>query len=467
MAGALLSSPTFSLQPSGKQVATASNYLGSASFDFMNQYLPEIYEQEFEKYGNRTVSSFLRLVSAELPFTSDLIKWTEQGRLHTKYVSVGTAASATDDTAIFQVNDSITSGIAIRKGQTVLVSQNDGSGSNKGIVTNVDLQNDQFTVAFYEAGGLVTAGTGLGNADVTVMIYGSEFAKGDAAMAGKIESETEIFDVKPIIIKDHYDVNGSDMAQIGWVEVTMEDGGAGYLWYLKSAGETRLRFEDYMETSVVEAVPAEAGSGAISTVEGTDGMLYAIEQGGNVWSGGNPNTLSEFDAIVKRLDKQGAIEENVFFNNREFGFDIDDMLAAQNSYGAGGTSFGLFQNDEKMALNLGFTGFRRGYDFYKNDWKYLNDASMRGDLPSDNVNAVMVPAGTKTVYDQVLGKNATRPFLHVRYRKSETEDRRYKTWTHGGAGGNETDGTDVMNVEFLTERALCTMGRNNFLLVKE
>ena len=28
------------------------------------------------------------------------------------------------------------------------------------------------------------------------------------------------------------------------------------------------------------------------------------------------------------------------------------MLAAQNSYGAGGTSYGLFDNDEEMALNL-------------------------------------------------------------------------------------------------------------------
>jgi hypothetical protein len=57
---------------------------------------------------------------------------------------------------------------------------------------------------------------------------------------------------------------------------------------------------------------------------------------------------------------------------------MDDMLAAQNSYGAGGTSYGLFDNDEEMALNLGFSGFRRGYDFYKTDWKYLNDPTMRG-----------------------------------------------------------------------------------------
>jgi hypothetical protein len=39
----------------------------------------------------------------------------------------------------------------------------------------------------------------------------------------------------------------------------------------------------------------------------------------------------------------------MYFLDREFGFDIDDMLAAQNSYGAGGTSYGLFDNDKDMA----------------------------------------------------------------------------------------------------------------------
>ena len=113
---------------------------------------------------------------------------------------------------------------------------------------------------------------------------------------------------------------------------------------------------------------------------GSEGIFYAVENRGNVWSGGIPSTLADFDSIIGRLDKQGAIEENVLFVNREMSFDIDDMLAAQNSYGAGGTSYGLFDNDEQMALNLGFTGFRRGYDFYKSDWKYLNDPTMRGDL---------------------------------------------------------------------------------------
>lgn len=472
MAGSLQATPGFDLQPSSEQVALSTNYI--TNFDFLNQYLPDTYEKEFERYGNRTVSGFLRMVGAEMPSNSDLIKWAEQGRLHTKYTDVGTAALVNADTAIFQVNDNLAVGtgsantIAIRVGQTVLIDQNGGTGSNKAIVTAVDLPNDQFTVAFYEAGGLVTAGTGLGNADVTVMIYGSEFKKGTNGMVGSLEAEDVIFETSPIILKDKYAVNGSDMAQIGWIEVTTENGATGYLWYLKSEHETRLRFDDYLETSMLEAVPAEAAGGAVAAgFKGTEGIFYVIENRGNVWSGGIPSTLADFDSIIGRLDKQGAIEENVLFVNREMSFDIDDMLAAQNSYGAGGTSYGLFDNDEQMALNLGFTGFRRGYDFYKSDWKYLNDPTMRGDLSSGGINGMLVPAGSTTVYDQVLGKNAKRPFLHIRYRASETEDRRYKTWITGSAGGAMNSDLDAMEVHFLSERAVCTMGANNFFLFED
>ena len=473
MAGAVQATPGFALQPSAEQVPLATNYI--TNFDFLNQYLPDTYEKEFERYGNRTIASFLRLVGAEMPSNSDLIKWAEQGRLHTKYTNCASAAAAAADTATITVSDALVPGtgsIAIRVGQTVVISDNAGSGMNKGIVTSVNTGAGTFDVAYYEAAGQV-GGAGLTR---TVFIYGSEFKKGTNGMVGSLEADDVIFDNSPIIIKDKYAVSGSDMAQIGWVEVTTENGASGYLWYLKSEHETRLRFDDYLETAMIEAVPAEAASGAIAAGgdvgnKGSEGIFYVVENRGNVWGGGNPAALADFDAVISRLDKQGSIEENVIFVDREFSFDIDDMLAAQNSYGAGGTSYGLFDNDKDMALNLGFTGFRRGYDFYKSDWKYLNDPTMRGGLPtganSGRVNGLLVPAGSTTVYDQILGKNAKRPFLHVRYRASETEDRRYKTWITGSAGGAATSSLDAMEVHFLSERAVCTLGANNFFLFQE
>lgn len=477
MAGQVLSTPGFQLQPSAEQVPLATNYI--TNFDFLNQYLPDTYEKEFERYGNRTIASFLRLVGAEMPSNSDLIKWSEQGRLHTKYTNCATDGSAADDTATITVNDTLSPGtgaIAVREGQTVFISANNGSGFNKGLVTAVDTANGTFDVAYYEAGGQV-----FGNTTLTVFVYGSEFKKGTSGMKGSLESDPLIFENSPIILKDKYAVSGSDMAQIGWIEVEHE-GGVGYLWYMKSEHETRLRFEDTIETAMIEAVPAEAGSGVKTQTsntevgnKGSEGIFYSVENRGNVWGGGNPTTLADFDSVISRLDKQGAIEENVIFNDRNFGFDIDDMLASLNGFNgtsaANAASFGLFDNDVDMALNLGFSGFRRGYDFYKSDWKYLNDPTMRGGLPSGassgKVNGLLVPAGSTTVYDQILGKNAKRPFLHVRFRASETEDRRYKTWITGSAGGAQTSDLDAMEVHFLSERAVCTLGANNFFLFQE
>jgi hypothetical protein len=461
-----LNTPGYSLTPSAAKTPLATNYI--SDFNFLNQYLPDTYEQEFERYGNRTIASFLRNVSAEIPSASDLIKWSEQGRLHTKYTNVQTAAIAGSDTATWTVtpSDSTVTSCNFRKGQTVFLSANTGTASDKAVIITEPV-GFTFEVAYYAGAGQTIAA----NTVSTAFVYGSEFKKGTTGMEGSLEAQFQSFEVKPVIIKDKYAVSGSDMAQIGWVEVSTENGGSGYLWYMKSEHETRLRFEDQLEMMMVEHEEAGTGSGAAayfgSTNAGSQGMFAAIRDRGNIWSAGNPTNLADFDLVVNRLDKQGAIAENTLFVDRQFSFNIDDMLAAQNSYGSNGTSYGLFDNDKDMALNLGFTGFRRGYDFYKTDWKYLNAADLRGGITGGQVNGVLVPAGTTSVYDEVVGKNMKRPFLHIRYRANEAEDRKMKTWITGSAGGATNSSLDAMEVHFLSERALCTLGANNFVIFQD
>ena len=214
--------------------------------------------------------------------------------------------------------------------------------------------------------------------------------------------------------------------------------------------------------------------GATGNETGSEGLFAAIEARGNITTGvtgvNSATDLAEFDAILNEFDKQGAIEEYMMFVNRATSLAMDDMLASMNSYGAGGTSYGVFDNDEDMALNLGFSGFRRGsYDFYKSDFRYLNDKATRGGINAaagaNAIRGVMIPAGTSTVYDQSLGKNLKRPFLHVRYRASQTDNRKMKTWTTGSVGA-ATSALDAMEIHFLSERCLVTQGANNFMLMK-
>ncbi len=466
-------SPTFgSIKPSQKQQILESNYLnftdGSGN-DFAQQYLPEIYEQEVERYGNRTLSGFLRMVGAEMPMTSDQVVWSEQNRLHVAYEGV-TVATATTLTFALGGSGSTFVDNVISKDQTIVVMDPANGLEVTAIVTGVvnTASLATLTVATYTGGDLDDTFNVL-DTDLKIFVYGSEFAKGtgDADLKSITPSFTQ-FSNSPIIIKSKYAISGSDTAQIGWVEVATEDGTGGYLWYLKAESETRLRFEDYLEMSVVEGTLAAAGSGALAAgKKGTEGLFAAIKSRGNVYSAFAPASgdLSQFDDILKNLDTQGAIEENMLFLNRGTSILIDDMLAGVNSYGTGGTSYGLFENSEDMALNLGFSGFRRGsYDFYKTDWKYLNDASTRGGVADAGIEGVLVPAGTSTVYDQILGTNIRRPFLHVRYRASQTDDRRMKSWLTGSVGGAYTSDLDAMEVHFLSERCLCVQGANNFVL---
>jgi hypothetical protein len=468
MAGSLGGS--YSLTPTPEKVALPGNYLKSSDFNFLNQYLPDLIEEEFERFGQQTIASFLRMASAEIPSDSDLIKWSEEGRLHTKYQNL-TASAFGSGAETFTV---AAGSVNFRVNEVVLLSSETvASEKAHGIISAVTTTT--FTVEYYED---TTSGTPFATttgANITAFVYGSEFQKGDTGISGSLDSDNDIYEVKPVIIKDLFEVSGSDMAQISWIHV---DNGAdmnGYLWYLKSESDTRKRFEDKLEMMMIEHIEAESGSGAETYLggsgggaAGTEGMFQAIENRGNLWTGGYPTAMADYDDILKRLDKQGAIEQNALFINRDMSLATDNMLAAQNSYGVGGTSYGIFDNDEDMALNLGFTGFRRGtYDFYKTDWKYLNDASTRGALVGGNKNGVLVPAGETSVYDEVLGQDMKRPFLHCRYRQSKTESRKYKTWITGSAGGAATSDLDAMQVNFLSERALCTLGANNFVLFQD
>jgi len=445
------------------------NYLSVADMTFAQQFLPEVYEKEVERYGKRTVGGFLRMVGAEMPMASDRVVWSEQGRLHIAYTDLN--SNNADANTASQIT-SLPTGHLLGAGMTIVVS--DGTNTAKARVTSVTA--NAATIAVYgEANAILP--TGLDNTSddsISIFVFGSEYKKGEGDVGNSFDASFTTFDNKPIILRDKYSVKGSDVAQIGWVEVTTEAGTGGYLWYLKSEHEARLRFEDYLEMSMVEAEKAGAAGADMGTgIEGTEGMFEAIGTRGLVYSGavfdgaGSGEGLEEFDTILHELDKQGAIEENMMFLNRTTALEIDNMLAAQNSYGAGGTSFGVFENSEEMALNLGFSGFRRGsYDFYKTDWKYLNDSATRGGLQAD-IEGVIVPAGTSTVYDEQLGQNISRPFLHVRYRANEAEDRRMKSWVTGSVGGNYTSAVDEMNVHFLSERALCVQAANNFVLLKK
>jgi len=319
-----------SINPMPSQVTVQDNYIDFntvAGGQWAQQYLPELYEQEVERFGNRTLSGFLRMVGAEMPMTSDQVIWTEQNRLHVAYDNCAVTAGG-KAWPLFRVTITPPAGAAatsgIRPGNTILISDNaTGLVTLKALVEDInDVGTNGYTIECHAYEGAALAGA-LGGT-CSLFVYGSEFPKGVDGMSGAIEPNVTTFTNSPIILKDNYELSGSDTAQIGWIEVATEDGTSGYLWYLKAESETRLRFEDYMEMAMVEGelnanaanfsfTTVNGAAGSNQAIKGTEGLFAALESRGNVYSGfagaaaPGSGALADFDAILQQLDKQGAI----------------------------------------------------------------------------------------------------------------------------------------------------------------
>ena len=491
---------------SGYSAQTPGNYVDVFGFDNAPQStdLPQIYEREVTIYGNRTLMGFLRMIGSEMPTNSQQIRWAEQRRLHVFYNRVRRVGANTSTFDIYAsdaavtVGDDVIAAHAVREQDKVLLGRTDGVGSAiLCIVTDVTAAGRVTLNAYTGADdaqfdGLQAVNTTVVQ-DLSILVVGSEFGKASDSRDRIIQPEYDTYTNSTVIMRDTYAVNGTDANQIGWVEVADENGVQGKYWYVKGKSETMTRWNDYLETAILEdrkpatgstvtagkqatnTTVAQTGTARAQLTSGSEGLFEAIENRGNVATGGfassngpgtiaGTNFLSDLDRIVDVLDAEGNIEENLFYLGRDQSLNFDDGMAAQNNNGANNTAWGLFNNSEKMGLSFGFSSVRRGsYDFYKKDWKYLNQVDGRGSF--GGVSGVSVPMGTKSVYDQ-YGANLSMPFATINYLAAPNHSRQNMSWAHGGLAPTPTSGVDELRLEFLTERCLCLKGANNFILFR-
>ena len=442
----LKATPTYSVTPSSKKVPLKTNYI--SVFDYSSQAEPETHEKIAKIYGQQSVSGMLYMLGHESSMASDKFIWTEEGRLHTVYQTVTRSGDVfTQANHVFRV------------GETVHLSN--GTAKRRGVISAVD--TNTFTVEAYKNSGF----TALGTTDIIAFVDGSEFVKGSDGMKGSLSTDFTILDNKPIILKDKFEVNGSDVAQISWVQT--DEG--GYLWFLQDQIDTRRRWEDRLELALINGEAAEAGSAAEANgTTGTEGLFEAVRTRGNSYQG-IADDLGDWDTILKRFDAQGKIQDYTFYVDRDQSLAIDNMLGELNAGHADGISYGIFDNSKDMSVNLGFKGFTRGsYNFFKSDWKVLNDPTLLGAVDAQaKVRGMLIPVGTKEVYEGAYngngtGSKITTPFLQCMYRASSADNRKYKTWLTGNIFGVHTDDEDVMRENHLSERMLNTVGGNNFMI---
>tara|TARA_R100000734_G_C3318216_1_gene112155 strand:+ start:2298 stop:3731 length:1434 start_codon:yes stop_codon:yes gene_type:complete len=420
-----------------------------------------------ETYGDQGITGFLKLTGAiNAGGQSDQIDWWEMGRRHkTLAYTAGNTTIGASGVNVTITDSAVTEAV---QAQDVLMDVGTGArfivksgGFGTGSAADVVLIKLDGTAAVEDTDIDASAGG-------TLIKIGNMYAQGTNQPTAFDEPGVRRYSNPFMIVKDRYEVNGSQATNIGWVNI----GGGEYRWFMKGEQEARARFEDRRELMMLFGEKND-GSGAQAlddNLAGSEGYFSAIQDRGIQVSNANANPLdsfSEFDDIIMELDKQGAPSEYAMYVNRKQDLAIDDMLATglATSVTAGlPGQFGAFNNDADMAVKLGFKSFTRGgYTFHKHDWKLLNDPTLLG--ASNFIQGAMIPM--TQVADARSGMKA--PALAMYYKEANGYSREMEHWVTGSILGHTNNGdvgSDNAVFHYRSEIALCVRGANQHVMIK-
>jgi hypothetical protein len=445
-------------------------------FDFIDEVnAPDIRANLIKTFGDQGITGFLKLTGAvNNAGTADEVTYWEEARLHQRQTGlVKTTAGAAAKSFIIdgvhahggtgydeQSEDASVKALVAREGDILLAN-----GSDRCIVTDVTINSTtgaaEITCHTLLNGGLSAQLTA--DAALDLPIVGNMFEQGSDQPSRFLESNVVKRTNPYAIVKETYKVSGSQATNIGYIDL----GGGDYRWYMKGEQDTRQRFMDKREMTLLLGEKATTDQSAV-TVGGTEGYFAALENRGLVTDtiiGATSTSFTDIDAIITQLDKQGAPSEYAIYADTAQMLAIDNMLAGAGSGTSGsgfvGVNYGAFNNDRDMALNLGFQSFNRGgYSFHKHSWKLLNDPTL---MDGQDYSGVMIPLSN--VVDAKTGNRA--PALEMNYKAAGGYSREMEHWvTGGGVLGFNTDTKDVAQFNYRSECNLVTRAANQHVLIK-
>ena len=462
----------YSFQTTPDKYSALGDLLNAAASGVNELGKPDVSELLVETYGDQGITGFLQLTGAvSNAGTSDQVEFYEVGRRHkTLDYADGTAGNTGGTSG----NDKITlDDAAVIAGLQANDVVMDKASGVRGIVQS----NSGSAVVINRLDGEVMAGDATdfnASAGGTLIVLGNMYAQGSDQPGSFVQPEVVRRINSYAIVKDRFQVNGSQATNIGYVNV----GNGDFRWFMYGEQEARKRFMDKREMillfgDLIDGAQKAAVSitDATSDLLGTEGYFTALENRGINISNANANPLdsfAEFDDLILELDKQGAPSEYAMYLNRKQDLAIDDMLASgiATSVTAGlPGQFGAFQNSPDMAVKLGFKSFTRGgYTFHKHDFKLLNDPTLLG--ASNKFQGVMCPL--TTVADARTGVAA--PALEMKYKASNGYSREMEHWVTGGGVMGHTNngdtGKDVATFHYRSEVCLLTRAANQHVLIK-
>ena len=460
------------------------NRLDPAKYTSLHEFIdevnaPDVRDSLVKTFGDQGITGLLKMTGAiTSQGSADEVTYWEEARLHQKQKGdVKTTYSANATSFILDGihsqggsgydtddEDATVKALVARKGDILLV------GSDRFYVSAVALDANpsvtgagEITCTSLLSGG-ATAGV---SADVAVeyAIIGNMFAQGTDQPSRYLESNVVKRTNPYAIVKEVYKVSGSQATNVGYINL----GNGDYRWYLKGEMDTRQRFLDKREMTMVlgqkttnTAVKTTAG------IAGTEGYFAAIEDRGMVTTGligATATTFEDIDAVVTQMDKNGCPAEYSMYVNTAQSLALDNMLAGAGSgtpgQGFANVNYGAFNNDKDMALNLGFQSFARaGYTFHKHSWKLLNDPTL---LAGADYKGVLTPLSKVT--DAKSGAKVHA--LEMNCKSTNGYSREMEHWvTGGGVLGFNQNGKDVAEFNYRSECNLVTRAANQHVLIK-
>jgi len=427
--------------------------------------------QLVETYGDQGITGMLKLTGAiNAGGTSDEVRYHEVGRRHR--LVTGVTDSVDDDQVTLSVTADATDGSALGPNDVVM----DSADGRRYVVISAD--GTPATADDYVLMTLDGAATANNATSRSFIVLGNLYGQGTEQPSHFLDTDIVNRQNPFMIVKDRYQVNGSQATNVGWVDV----GGGEYRWFMYGEQEARRRFEDRREMMMLfaetgndnnntESATAVYNGNAQDSGLGSEGYISAVENRGIVVSNAAANpldTFNEFDNIILELDANGATSEYAMYLNRTQDLAVDDMLAAGTV--AGSTAglagqFGAFNNDKDMAVRLGFKSFTRGgYTFHKHDWKLLNDPTLLG--ATNYLQGAMVPMSQ--VADARTGVKS--PALAMYYKEANGYSREMEHWVTGGGVLGHTNngdaGRDVATFHYRSEVALVTRAANQHVIIQ-
>ena len=466
------------LNPTSVKLATQDNYVSALTTAALAMHKRDVDENFVKRYGNQGITGLLELVGAKKEATQSTFQHYEEAFIHnTVKVTFGSANPSgigslnltfIAEDNVDQLTDPADASISgtnedmpVRVGDLLLTNQGDIL-----YVHTLTQHASAPTISVYNTQGSTWSGSGYDTSSGEyVTIIGNTYAENTdqpASMLPRIHT----YENNVMIIKESFEVSGTEATNVIYFKVDNEKMGSGYLWYLKGEADTYKRFLDYCELQLILGKQVVSGQTNM-TQKGTEGLLDFIESRGQSMDlGSSAITMADFDAIVKSLDKYRGAKEMALYAGIDLSLDIDDLLAAQGAYAAGGANYGTFNNNKNMALNLGFNSFSRGgYTFHKKTYDLFNHPKLVGASGFNYPGYGMcIPMDTQR--DAKSGSKI--PSLRIRYKAANGYSREMEHWLTGSAVlKNKTNSEDNLKSHYRTERGFEGFAPNRFMLIKK